>query len=182
MVLHRPIELALHSGQWKKAWEFAALGLLIGVTALSNPATLAILPACVLYSAFERQRGGRPWILPCVALVLALLATISPWILRNTMIFGKLTFIRSNFWLEVELANHPGSQGVGHGTTHPNANRDEWMRYASVGEIAYMADRRQRAIAFIRQNPQRFALLTAVRAFFFWAGLPPQKSSVLSRG
>jgi hypothetical protein len=45
-------------------------------------------------------------------------------------------------------------------------------KFQRLGEIAYIAQRRQEAVNFIRYNPGRFAVLSLKRFIYYWSGLP----------
>ncbi len=53
-------------------------------------------------------------------------------------------------------------------------------RYRELGEIAYVAQRKREAIAFIREDYLRFAGLCVKRFIYYWAGRPrPAQISAL---
>ena len=44
----------------------------------------------------------------------------------------------------------------------------EWQKFKQIGEIAYMEESKERALAFIRANPRFFAVVTLRRIVFIW--------------
>src|ERR1700678_620837 len=98
------VTLRLRSGA--TLGRLALLGLLWGLTGLSNPALLIFLPACGLWilagtPGWERQISG--------ALLAAVLFTacIGPWTWRNWQVFHHFVPARGNFGAELYLGNGP---------------------------------------------------------------------------
>jgi hypothetical protein len=85
---------AVRAPTWRGAggWGLAA-GLLLGLTALTRPGFLYLLPFALLAAAYLclRRRTAR-WIV--AGLAVGGVVTIGPWIARNTIMFGRpaLTF------------------------------------------------------------------------------------------
>ena len=161
------VALRLRAESTPQRW--AMLGLLWGLTGLSNPALLIFLPACaiwVLAGVPRAQAGG--------VLVAALLFTacLGPWIWRNWETFHHFVPARGNFGAELYLGNGPGSTGLLMEHDHPIQAPDQLRLYKSMGEIAYSRMRGEQALAAIRADPMHFARNTLRRLFFFWAGVP----------
>jgi 4-amino-4-deoxy-L-arabinose transferase-like glycosyltransferase len=161
------VALRLRSESTPQRW--AMLGLLWGLTGLSNPALLIFLPACaiwVLAGAPRGQAGG--------VLVAALLFTacLGPWTWRNWETFHHLVPARGNFGAELYLGNGPGSTGLLMEHDHPIQAPDQLRLYKRMGEIAYSRMRGGEALTAIRADPVHFAGNTLRRLFFFWAGVP----------
>lgn len=164
--------VTLHGENWQGIWWWSGVGFLFGVAALSNPATLAILPLSMGWIIYRRKRLHRSCLPMTVVTLAALLVTVAPWMIRNSVTFGQFVFLRSNFWMEVQLANNDQARGFWVGDTHPNANDTERQRYARMGEMAYIADRRDRFFIFVQHRPHKFLSLTVKRFLYFWAGEP----------
>jgi 4-amino-4-deoxy-L-arabinose transferase-like glycosyltransferase len=154
-------------GMTSRRW--ALLGLLWGLTGLSNPALLIFLPVCgwwVLAGTGRRQAGGA---LLSAAMFLTCLA---PWTWRNWEVFHRFMPTRANFGAELYLGNGPGSTGLLMEYDHPIQAPDQLRLYAGLGEVAYSRMRGDQAMAAIRADPGHFARNTLKRVFFFWAGVP----------
>ena len=100
------------------------------------------------------------------------MACIAPWLVRNHNIFGKFVFIRSNFGAELRLGNGPGADGRWMDYLHPTKNVFEMRRYQELGELAYVSERKQEAMAYIRKDYARFANLSLRRFTYYWGGVP----------
>jgi hypothetical protein len=97
---------------------------------------------------------------------------VTPWLIRDYQIFGKFIFIRSNFGAELRLGNGPGADGTWMQYLHPSQNLYEMRLYRQMGEIAYVDERKRQAIAFIREDYGRFAILCVKRFIYYWGGVP----------
>lgn len=147
-------------------------GLLWGLAALTNPSVLSVLPFLGGWVCMHNQRHSRSWMLPAIASALLFFAAISPWMVRNYRVFHRVIFIRDNFGAELRLGNGPGAEGIWMEWLHPTQNAVEFQKYSSLGELAYVHQRGEEAVSFIRDNPFRFAGLCAKRFVYFWAGTP----------
>jgi 4-amino-4-deoxy-L-arabinose transferase-like glycosyltransferase len=161
------VTLRIHAQGTLGRW--ALLGLLWGLTGLSNPALLIFLPVCGLWALapdWRRQTGG--------ALLAALLfvACLGPWIWRNWEVFHQFVPARGNFGAELYLGNGPGATGLLMEYDHPIDAPDQLRLYAGMGEIAYSRMRGEQALAIMRADPVHFVENTLKRVFFFWSGVP----------
>ena len=162
------------SGMTTRRW--ALLGLLWGLTGLSNPALLIFLPICGLWVLagapdWKREAGG-----VLLAAVL-FIACLGPWTWRNWEAFHHFVPARGNFGAELYLGNGPGATGLLMEYDHPIQAPDQLRLYTAMGEIAYSRMRGDQAWAAIRSNPSRFAANTLKRMFFFWGGVPHPASA-----
>jgi 4-amino-4-deoxy-L-arabinose transferase-like glycosyltransferase len=153
-----------------KPW--IAFGMLWGVAALTNTSLLAFLPASGLWAWYRSWKQGRQSLAGVVLASLFFAATIAPWLVRNYQTFGKFIFIRSNFGAELRLGNGPGADGTWMSYVHPSQNLTEMRRYQQMGELAYVAERKREALAFIRADYGRFARISMKRFIYYWGGLP----------
>lgn len=161
-----------------------ALGAGLGLTALVNPAPLALVPLLALHLARPTNgargvaRGG----IGRVAVVLAVAAAVSsPWWIRNALVLGTPQ-IRSNFGVELFVGNNDGARGPFNGHLHPAYSEVERARFLEMGEVAYSEDAQERALRWIREHPSRFAELVLLRAQRFWFGPDPSEPILLGSG
>jgi 4-amino-4-deoxy-L-arabinose transferase-like glycosyltransferase len=152
----------------RKRW--MGFGAAWGFTCLANPALASLLPFSGLYAAFRNRRAGRRWFVPAVISAVMFFAMLSPWLVRNYAIFHKVFFVRDNFWLEFQLGNFHGSTALGFGPLHPTGSERLLRRFHDLGELGYMEDRKQMAVAFVRNHPAEFRDLTLRRLQWFWDG------------
>jgi len=154
------------------AWHGLACGLLAGLLALLNPATVFITGLWLLFLLW-RDSISRPWKFIAWAMLGGLL-TLSPWTWRNYREFHMLVPVRDDMGLELYVSNNDLAQasfslnGASHQLRHPNGSLDEARAVRAMGEAQYSRDRGARALAWIRSHPERFLRLTAARARMFW--------------
>src|SRR3954467_5160186 len=143
------------------------LGLLAGMLALLNPATGTGVGAALLWRwsrISENRFRSMAW-----TGVLAL-AIVSPWMVRNYLVFHKPVFIRSNFGHELYKGNNLGASGQNNTGLNPVQNVNEFNRYATLGEMRYVAEDGRAAKDLIRKYPGWFLKLTRRRIDAFWNG------------
>jgi 4-amino-4-deoxy-L-arabinose transferase-like glycosyltransferase len=147
-------------------------GLLWGVAALNSTVLLSFLPASGLWAWYHRARRGRPSFARVVLASVIFCACITPWLLRNYHTFGKFIFIRDNFGAELRLGNGPGADGTWMQYLHPTQDVFAMNQYTAMGELAYIAMRKQQALDYIRADYPRFLGLCLKRFIYYWAGSP----------
>lgn len=147
-------------------------GLLWGLAALLNTSLLSFLPASGLWIWYRRAKVGKSSFRGVAIASLVFCIMIAPWIIRNQRVFGQFIFIRSNFGEELRLGNGPGATGLWMDYLHPTKNAQEFAQYRQMGELAYVAERKREALAFIREDRLRFIRLSLRRFVFYWDGLP----------
>ena len=148
------------------------LGALWAVIALTNPALLSVMPFTFLYAAFVNHRALRTWFASASLAGVLFAALVSPWLIRNEMVFGRPVFFRSNFWFEFHLGNYHFSNGMGFNGKHPTVNEAEMKKYVAWGELRYIDYYKQDSLRFVRQYPSEFLDLALHRAWWFWDGTP----------
>ena len=152
------------------AW--LALGVASGLAALLNPMLLLVIPASCLWLVRNRKQAA--------VLVLAVIATVTPWMLRNLVVLGHVyPALRDNFGLELYIGNHPGMEGANKGRCAWSLCEETYdynhadvptgsRRFSELGEAAYMAEKQEQAFSYIRSAPRQFLIRTARRFAAFW--------------
>jgi hypothetical protein len=153
---------------------FGALcaGLLWALAALTNPMVLAF----VILAAFCMilRAAGPRWTAaagPGIALLI-MCVTVSPWIIRDYLVFHRIIPIRDGLPLELYLGNRSLAPGENILAAQPCASLAENRKMAEMGEIAYLQLKKQQAEAFIVAHPLEFWTRVAQRVFYFWASTP----------
>jgi hypothetical protein len=127
-----------------------------------------------LWIWYHRAKLGKRSLTGVVFASLVFAACVAPWLVRNHRAFGQFVFIRSNFGAELRLGNGPGADGTWMDYLHPTKNVFEMRRYKELGELAYVAERKQEASAYIREDYARFFSLSLRRFFYYWGGVPKE--------
>ena len=169
-VLGVAVTIALERKVDLRSW--VIWGVVWAIAGLTEPALLAGLPVAGLWLCYRLRQRGTPWNFawrPAVA-ALAFLVIVSPWFIRNERVFGRFIPFRSNFWLAFYQGNTWDTFDVYPDWANPPHNEAEMDAYARLGEVAYMAEKKQLAIAEVRGHPARFAWTTLRRIVFTWTG------------
>lgn len=153
-------------------------GALYGVGALANPTMLAFLPFCGLWIWRQRYRRELPSLAGVAISSATFFLVLSPWLIRNYEVFGRLVFIRNDFGLQFRLGNGPSADGMLTPYFQPNLNQLELEKFQRMGELAYAAECKRFAFDWIRAHPRRFAIISLKRFFYFWNGVPRPTNSV----
>ena len=152
------------------ARDWAVWGALWGLGALTSPALLAMLPFLLGWIALRERRVGGNWLKKSTLCVLVLFAMVTPWTLRNYIVFHRFIPMRDNFWLEVHVGNNGRTMEPCPDKSHPSNSAEERDQFYRLGEIRYMNAKKVQAQQFIAEHPRFFAQLTLRRIFFVWTG------------
>ncbi|HVM75633.1 MAG TPA: glycosyltransferase family 39 protein [Candidatus Saccharimonadales bacterium] len=153
-----------------KSW--LALGASWGLGALLNPALLSLLPFSFIHAGVANRRAKVPCLRPVLLATLLFAAILSPWLVRNYVVFGRPVFLRDNFWFEFSLGNYHFSNGMGWTAHHPDGNPAIGQQALQLGELAFIEMHKREALDFVRREPREFLELTAHRVLWFWDGTP----------
>jgi 4-amino-4-deoxy-L-arabinose transferase-like glycosyltransferase len=159
---------------WKPWAEF---GLLWGIAALNSTVLVSFLPASGLWAWFQRAKRGKKSFGGVVLASVIFFACISPWLVRNYQTFHKFIFIRDNLGAELRLGNGRGADGTWMQYLHPTQDLYAMRQYTSMGELPYIAMRKQQAMDYIKADYGRFAVLCLKRFIYYWAG-PPRLAAI----
>jgi 4-amino-4-deoxy-L-arabinose transferase-like glycosyltransferase len=169
------LALTMEDRDGLKPWiEF---GLLWGVATLNSTVLIAFLPASGLWAWYRRAKRGKQSLGGIVLASLIFIVCVTPWTVRNYQTFGKFIFIRDNLGAELRLGNGTGADGTWMQYLHPTQDTYAMRQYSSMGELAYIENRKQSAMAYIKADYGRFAVLCLKRFIYFWAG-PPRLSNI----
>ena len=151
------------------------LGLACGAAFHVLPPLLLVLLGNLIFELWWKH-SRRQWLLSTCVAAGALLACV-PWTWRNYTALQGYFFIRSNFGLELRIANQPGADAdidvtlTRAGTLrHPSENLDEARQVRDLGEAEYNRRARNEALAWISNHPAGFSRLTLMRFLHFWCG------------
>ena len=135
---------------------FLLSGLFLGLTALTRSVILPFVGLAVLWAwfALKQKRGA-------VFITIAFALTIAPWIVRNSLLHHKLTGIETSMGYNLYLGYHP--KGNGSFVFGPSLDLLTIMDDAVRDKVGT-----QKAIEFIRAQPERFIPLAVNRLGFFF--------------
>jgi hypothetical protein len=181
--------------------QFCIVAALAAATLFVSPPVGFATGACWAVFALTRLHFRQ-----CVLLVLltaaAIILVFTPWVVRNERAFGEPVLMRSNFGLELAIANHPAALSdtapeIVHAQRlseiHPfQASPNPPFMVKPGGEVAYSRALGQQTWRWIAANPVSFAILYVrhLREFFFpdtweiyfsgWSGLAAARTTVMS--
>jgi 4-amino-4-deoxy-L-arabinose transferase-like glycosyltransferase len=145
-------------------------GLLWGFIALSNSSLLVFLPFCVLWILWPNPRAA---LRSATLSALLCVAVISPWVLRNYLVFHAFVPLRSNFGAELYESAQLENEGYPTMATLPHAVASpDFQRYQRLGELAYSREQGAQARQIIRQHPGIWVAHIFRRIWFFWVSVP----------
>ncbi len=169
------VTLELPESQRTIAW--TGYGLLWGLTLMTSATLASLLPLLLGWLAYRRHKQGRPWLAkPLLAGVVAALCCV-PWTVRNYEVFHAFVPLRSILGLQLWVGNNPDAQDRWLGTHHPIHDAGERAKYADMGEIAYMQEKKDDAMDYILTHPGREAHLIGHRILATWSGGTPNPVS-----
>jgi hypothetical protein len=153
----------------------AATGAVWGVALLNAP-TLALSFAALFFVWIWqcRLRIAAEWrLIP--ALLMPLILVLTPWTMRNYLVFHNVFFIRQNLGLELHMAFNPVSQAAlednltnGAYRDHPTRNPEVCAQFGRVGEPVMNREYKRQALQWVGANPAKSARLMAQRFVAFW--------------
>ena len=146
-------------------------GLLWGLLGLSNPSLLLFLPACGLWVLHGTRHLRRQAGFASMSAIVFIIC-VSPWMVRNALVFHKFIPMRANFGAELYLGNGPGAMGFLMEYNHPYEAQNQLGLYKQMGEVAYAQMRGQLAKKYIASHPGLFLRNSLKRLYFFWISVP----------
>ncbi len=135
---------------------FLFSGLFLGLTALTRSVILPFAGLAVLWTwfALKQKRGA-------ILIAVTFALTISPWIVRNSLLHNKLTGIETSMGYNLYLGYHPN--GNGSFVFGPSLDLLPILDDAERNKVGT-----EKAIDFINAEPERFIPLAINRLGFFF--------------
>ncbi len=162
------IALRLERTMRLTAW--AGFGLLWGITSMSNPSVLALLPFLMGWVCYGLHRRGKSWGMPAFVAILTLVIVVTPWFVRNYRVFHTFIPFRQQIWFAASLSNNPGVDHWATETNDPVNGIVEERKYLQLGERKFMEEKRRATIDYIRSFPASFAWRCFRRFVLTWTG------------
>lgn len=172
------IILALGWMESPSARNSVACGAWWGASMLILPTLLLPFGLMMLGLGWRRLRGGPGPEWKHLALAgAAMVLLLTPWTIRNYVVFGQLFYIRSNLGLElsttqfpgvslVDDENHPGIAFIYQ--RHPYTSEAAAREVLEKGEMAFNRERMKEGVGYIQADPKGFLWRTAQRVWLFW--------------
>ena len=151
-----------------KRW--VGYGFVWGLAGLTNAVILSTLPLMLLWIVLRRRETMLEWPRRLAIALLALVVTVSPWFVRNYATFGRFIPFRDAFWLAFTEGNTGDTSDLYPDWTNPSNNDGLLEKYRTLGELAFMQERRAVGLAFLKDHTGLFVRLCVKRAAYVWTG------------
>lgn len=151
-------------------WLWVGFGLLWGITVLTTPVVLSVLPFLGGWICYRLQLSGKTWRTPLATFMFVLLATLAPWMIRNYRVFHHPVFLKDNFWMEFCVGNLDNAPHWWNESVHPSGNRAELEAFRRLGELGYMRRKRKQGFDFLAKHSGLFLLRSVRRVIYMWTG------------
>ncbi|MBU0754387.1 MAG: tetratricopeptide repeat protein, partial [Planctomycetes bacterium] len=159
-----------------------ALGIVLGLFALTRPNILLFLPVLLGWAAWfiARRKALKKLPLLAIAMILGTAATIAPATLRNYIKSNDPVLISANAGVNLFIGNNPAADGTFmHGIPDIELFRNCFDYPSLVRALEAKLDRKltyteisryyaAKAWDFIRNNPSRFFELLWIKTLYFW--------------
>jgi len=166
LILWATLELQ-ESDRWS---DWCVYGVLWGVTLLTNPAVGALLPFLLGWAALRgRGESRQRWERAALAAGVIILCCV-PWSIRNYAAFHRWIPLRSNLPYELWSGNNDVFDPDARTGRRVMTRMEEVRRYATLGEPAFMDEKREEALAFMGSHAALELRLTWRRFLSFWVG------------
>lgn len=149
---------------------WAGFGLLAGFAGLTEPSILTVVPFLMLLACWRLRRDGQRWLLSAMVASLTVAAVISPWLIRNAVVFHRFIPMRDSMGLELWMGNNGYTERWTSDQLHPLHDEEELADYNRMGELAYMDHKKQQADDFIEHHRAWYAWMSLRRAVYLWTG------------
>ncbi len=181
--------MAMRLAESNRARDWIGFGVLSGVAALTDPVVLSVLPILALWALWRLHKQRRRWLTPAIGCVLATVLVVSPWFIRDALVFGKFIPFRDNFNLALRVGNIGDTRHMLTLQAGPWLNDAEWNEFQKYGEIAYMAEKGRAARAYISAHRREYVANCVRRMIFVWTrfwyldphdllGFPPEPAEI----
>ena len=154
------------------AWAWSThlgFGLVAGFAGLTEPSSLVVAAFLTGLAAWRLARAGTQWVPPTLVASLALGVWISPWLIRDAVVFHRFIPIRDSIGLELWMGNNGYSERWTTSQKHPLHDGRELAAY-NAGELLYMDQKAQQEREYIRDHPRWYAWMCARRGLYLWTG------------
>jgi len=160
--------LALRDSGRLPSW--LGCGLLCGLTVLTNPAALVVVPLLAYWAWRELRKCARAHLSYAAAAGLVMCAVFTPWLVRNYRTFHRPVFFKDNLPLEFCIGNVSNAPHWWDSSLHPSGNPAELEKFARLGELGYMDEKRVQAVDFLKSKPGVFVWRSLRRFIYMWTG------------
>ncbi len=165
-ILWATLELA----ESRKLRDWCAYGLLWGLALMTNPSLGSLLPFLLGWAVCRvREAGFLRWKKPLLCGAIVILCCV-PWTIRNYTVFHKFIPMRSNLPFELWIGNNEVFDENSRDVLARVTSYEQVRMYSNLGEMAFLDDKWQEALQFMRTHRRLELELTRRRIVAFWMG------------
>ncbi|HAB52188.1 MAG TPA: hypothetical protein DCE80_08480 [Ignavibacteriales bacterium] len=140
-------------------------GFLMGFTALVDPVIMCFYPFVFLWLFFNFPSHINTSIKNLGIVLGIMLLVISPWTIRNYLVFNKFVLIKSNIGHAFWVGNNPRASG---NMEIVFPEKEEIEKISVLTEVERERIFITKAFTFIKENPKQFVSLFFSKLRFFW--------------
>ncbi|MGB7280860.1 MAG: glycosyltransferase family 39 protein [Candidatus Acidiferrum sp.] len=160
----------LELAESERVRDWCGYGLLWGLALMTNPALGSLLPFLLGWAAWRgRGERGARWKRAALAAGVAILCCV-PWTIRNYAAFHRFIPLRSNLPFELWLGNNDIFDPQARNGRKYITRTEEARTYTQMGETAYMREKWELAVSFLKTHPRLELQLTGNKFVEFWMG------------
>lgn len=149
---------------------WAGFGLLAGFAGLTEPSILVLIPFLMALGCWRLSRARKRWLSPALTASVTLAVALAPWMIRNALVFHRFIPMRDSMGLELWMGNNGYTERWTSDQLHPLHDTQELADYNRMGETAYMAHKKEQALAYIHRHPAWYTWMSLRRAIYLWTG------------
>ena len=159
--------------RWNNWQAWLGFGVLYGITALSNPTVLPVLPFLLIVPLWRSRKPGGRWLLHGALVAVTVVLVITPWTLHIYNTLHVLCPLRDNVWQNIYAGNYDNSSPINppsNPLAHPPGNPAEMQKFLAMGEVAYFERHHVMVVDWIRNHPMEIAHDILRRVVYYWTG------------
>ncbi len=158
-------------------------GFFLGLATLTRAANLMYAPLLALLLLTVSGPRGRPGLKSPAVFLIVFLAVLSPWIIRNYVVFDRFIPVAVNAGGSFFRGNYDeGTLGAMHSNYEPQMPEEITSRYEDLDEVGIDRLLMKEGVEYVRNHPSTFVKLCALKLARFWLNLgyptPPSSMSI----
>ena len=154
--------MALKLVEHPRAVAAVGTGACLGLSILTRPQSVLMLPLLLFWFILRsKETGLRAWLAPALLFVIATIAVLIPWTLRNYIVHGEWIFVSTQGGYTFNGANNPYAFG-GHVPNYPPP-------IEGLSEVELDREYYRRGLDWIRSSPGDFVRLLPKKFVRLWS-------------
>ena len=154
------------------------LGFLLGLATLTNSVILAFIPFLIGYLFSKFRETPQQTIKNLLIVFFCFVILVTPWSIRNSLVFRSFVPVRTGFWLNLYLGNNEAATGtvfLKNGSQVPLKYKDGLVRHfgpmmpilAKMNEAEQDQYFKEKFFIFVSSRPFDFSRLLLIKLFYY---------------